>query len=121
MNPSRNVLSVGATMESGQRWPLSAYGRNVELMAPGNSVYSTHWREGERNAYVSMTGTSMAAPHAAAVAALLFSLDPTLSPAKVSEYVLQTASAMPEEGSGCSDCGYYTGDGLLNAGAAIHA
>lgn len=119
--PDPNVLSVGATMRSGQRWPLSGYGPNVEVMAPGDSVHSTHWRDGAQNAYVSMTGTSMAAPHAAAAAALLLSLDPTLSPARVMEYLARTASRMPGEGTGSFAYDDLTGYGLINVGAAVQA
>jgi len=116
-----SVLAVGATMESGERWPLSDFGPNVEVMAPGNSVYSTHWRQGEQNAYAAMTGTSMAAPHAAASAALLLSLDPTLTPASVIEYLARTATKVQGEGDGPIGYSDYTGHGLINAGAAVRA
>ena len=47
-----------ATTLEGTRWSLSNYGPNVDVVAPGATVYSTAPDGG----YEFMTGTSMAAP-----------------------------------------------------------
>jgi serine protease AprX len=63
--------------------------------------------------YVSLSGTSMAAPHVAGIVALLFDANPDLTPMQVKSILQQTASQMP---------GYEpfeVGAGLVNAYAAI--
>jgi len=65
--------------------------------------------------YTTFSGTSMAAPHAAGIIALMLEVDPTLSPAEIKELMQQTATTMP---------GYETwevGAGYVNAYAAIKA
>jgi hypothetical protein len=59
----------------------------VDLSAPGSSIYTTKMGGG----YRTMSGTSFAAPVVAGVAALMFSVDPTLTPAEVETILEQTA------------------------------
>jgi thermitase len=61
------VVSVAATDNRDQRAPFSTFNADVEVAAPGVSILST-WNNG---AYNTMSGTSMAAPHAAGVAAVI--------------------------------------------------
>lgn len=51
---------------------FSNYGIGVDIAAPGNPIYSTS----KSGKYVDMSGTSMAAPNAAGVAALIWSVNP---------------------------------------------
>lgn len=44
--------------------------------------------------YTHMSGTSMATPHVAGIAALLFEADPTLTPAEVKQILADTANPM---------------------------
>jgi subtilisin family serine protease len=60
------VLVVANSMMDDRRFPASSTGRCVDLYAPGSRIRSTT-PNGETASY---TGTSMAAPHAAGVAAL---------------------------------------------------
>jgi len=60
------VLTVAASDSSDRRASFSNYGSCVEIYAPGVSVTST-WNNGGTN---TISGTSMASPHAAGVAAL---------------------------------------------------
>lgn len=54
------------------RSKFSNYGFGVDIAAPGNPIYSTS----KSGKYVDMSGTSMAAPNAAGVAALIWSANP---------------------------------------------
>ncbi|THI85111.1 MAG: hypothetical protein CAF41_012810 [Nitrospira sp. CG24A] len=69
--------------------------------------------------YVSATGTSVSAPHVAGVAALLLSVNPTLSPAQVRSILQSSARPFPA-GSWCASSGVgLCGAGLLDAHAAM--
>lgn len=64
-----SVIAVGATNQENERCPFSNYGQNLELMAPGKDILSTMLDD----VYEYNTGTSMACPHVAGVAALVLS------------------------------------------------
>ena len=81
-------IVVGAVNSNKSRWYSSNYGSTVDLVAPGVNVYSTSW-ENVSNGYNSLTGTSMAAPHAASAAAMLKLSNSSYSPAEI-EHLLQT-------------------------------
>jgi subtilisin family serine protease len=110
------VLAVGATDSNGNRWTLSNYGPNVDVMAPGSSVYSTYWKTGLANSYAFASGTSMATPHAAGAAALLFSRDPSLTTSEVISYLTSTVVDMGEPGVDTLH-----GFGRIDVGAALTA
>ncbi|QFZ54481.1 peptidase S8 [Oceanihabitans sp. IOP_32] len=70
---------------------FSNYGkRNVDVFAPGSAVYSTF----PENEYKSISGTSMAAPGVAGVAALIRSYYPKLSAAQVKQVILDSGLAV---------------------------
>lgn len=64
-----HCLSVAATDRNDTWASFSNYGEWVDMAAPGSSIYSTL----TNNDYGSLIGTSMAAPHVAGIAGLLFS------------------------------------------------
>ncbi|HIH38479.1 S8 family serine peptidase [Candidatus Woesearchaeota archaeon] len=70
-----DVISVGAVDEYFQRWPQSNHGVDLELVAAGVDVNTTVLGDG----YALGTGTSLAAPHVAGIAALLKSYNNSLS------------------------------------------
>src|SRR6218665_559794 len=74
---SDNLLIVASTSSNGAMSYFSNYGKiNVDVAAPGSSIYSTT----PGNRYESMSGTSMASPTTAGVAAEVLSHYPNLSP-----------------------------------------
>ncbi|WP_143483549.1 S8 family serine peptidase [Propionicimonas paludicola] len=112
----RNVISVGSTNSAGQLASYSNYGGPTELTisAPGDGILSTINRGSTTATYAGysyMSGTSMAAPHVAAIAALLKSVEPTLLTSQVTEILRATAKA------GCSKSA--CGSGIAQANTAV--
>jgi len=70
------VVSVAATGKSDQRASFSTFNADVEVAAPGVDILST-WNDGGYNV---ISGTSMATPHAAAVAAVIAGRYPSDGP-----------------------------------------
>lgn len=62
------VLTVGAIKENNKPAPFSSFGPEVDLGAPGVGIWAAH-----KNDYASISGTSMATPHAVGVGALILS------------------------------------------------
>ncbi|MGW6691213.1 S8 family serine peptidase [Streptomyces sp. NPDC054961] len=97
----RQAVTVGATDVEDRRPAFSNLGPCVDLFAPGVSVVSA-WK-GSATALARASGTSMAAPHAAGVAALvladgLAAGGPRKTPAQVAETLLR--SAVPDRITG---------------------
>jgi subtilisin family serine protease len=87
---------------------FSNYGPSVDVTAPGVNVYST-WAGG---GYQTSSGTSMATPHVAGVAALMKAANPSITPAQV-ETILEQTGELPDgttPESGCSSTTQWSGD-----------
>jgi subtilisin family serine protease len=67
------VIAVGATDQDDFKASYSNYGSWIDVMAPGNHLYST--LAGSDDAYGSMSGTSQAAPLVSGFVSLLLSQD----------------------------------------------
>lgn len=78
-------ITVGATDINDAKASFSNYGTCVDLHAPGVSITSS-WATSD-TATNTISGTSMASPHVAGVAAQYLQLNPTASPAQVQQAI----------------------------------
>ena len=83
-----------------------------DISAPGTSIFST--LNSDTSSYGYESGTSMATPVVAGVAALVFAANPSLTPAEVKTILYETATDLGDSGW---DRTY--GWGLVNAAAAV--
>ncbi|MCL7456264.1 S8 family peptidase [Micromonospora echinofusca] len=92
MSPARvpAAITVGATHGNGQRAWFSNYGSCLDIFSQGVSVVSA-WHT-STTATSSLSGTSMAAPHIAALAAMYLSSNLTATPAQVRAGVMAGAT-----------------------------
>lgn len=90
--PVPNVISVAALDANGQLAGFSNFGaETVDVAAPGDFVWSTFIA----NLYFPLSGTSMAAPHVAGIAALVLSKEPNLTPAQIRSRIMNTTKPLP--------------------------
>ncbi len=87
-----NVIAVAATERTGERAIFSHYGKvSVDIAAPGVSIISTIPTSLGSSPYAPKHGTSMAAPHVAGAAALVWShLGATATYTKVRDRILNS-------------------------------
>lgn len=87
-----NLISVAATDEKDKLAFFSNYGKKTtHLAAPGVNVYSTI----PGNKYASFSGTSMACPHVAGAAALVWSARPEMTYKQVKSILLESVDKLP--------------------------
>jgi subtilisin family serine protease len=112
------VIAVSATDNTDTIASWSSRGPEIDLAAPGVSIYSTY----KGSTYKTLSGTSMAAPHVAGTVALVLTqtakcdadLNGTCSPAEVQQRLEATAEDLGETGK---DNLY--GSGLVDAEKAV--
>ena len=75
------MITVGSTTSTDAESSFSNYGTCVDILAPGSAIYSSDYLVD--NQVVTKSGTSMASPHVAGVAAQYLAGNPTASPATV--------------------------------------
>ncbi|HZK66065.1 MAG TPA: S8 family peptidase, partial [Chloroflexota bacterium] len=108
------VLAVAATDENDEVADFSQHHSYVGISAPGVHIVSTFWRDAGYGSYVSSSGTSDAAPHVSGLAALIWSVNPGLSPAQVKKIIQDTADDLGTPGND-----EYYGTGRINAYKAL--
>ncbi|MEB3195664.1 MAG: S8 family peptidase [Candidatus Sericytochromatia bacterium] len=105
-----DVLAVGATTVKDERARYSNTGSHLALVAPGSDILSTI----PDRQYARVSGTSMATPHVAGVAALLKSAEPRWTAANLRQRLLDSAVDLGAPGMDPE-----TGRGRLSAARAL--
>lgn len=106
------VIATSALASADALASYSSIGADVEVAAPGSSIYSL----APGGLYRHGSGTSMAQPHTAGVAGLIWSVNPALTNAEVRQILTETADDLGEPGR---DPRF--GHGRINAEAAVAA
>lgn len=104
------VICVAGSDKEGERYGYSNYGAAIDLTAPGRNVLTTQ----RDNNYKYVDGTSIAAPHVSAAAAMLLELRPDLTPAEVRGVLQATA-----QDGGDRKWDIYFGAGILDIEKAL--
>jgi len=117
MYPARypGVIAVSAIDRKNNLASFSSRGPEVTVAAPGVDILST-FRGGK---YRAMSGTSMACPHVAGVAALVLSRDGHISGRQVVKTITSTATRLPgltpeEQGSGLVNASFLAAGNRIN-------
>ncbi len=144
------VITVAATNKYGMRAYYSNYGSNVDVAAPGGeictpkngvdvpqaaadcqegggvnsnmilSTYNAGTQGPGADSYGWLQGTSMATPHVAGLAGLMYSVNPNLTPDQVETMLKSTARAFPTVSWHQCDTSL-CGAGIVDAQAALQA
>lgn len=106
-------------------------GQDLDVAAPGSWVVGPYQVNSGQTSYYFLGGTSMASPHVAGIVALMAQKDPSLTPAEVEDYLVNSAIYLapgcrtvltpygyPEEYCWDADA---TGAGLTTVDAALNA
>lgn len=110
----------------GNALPEPQVRQNVDIVAPdgtNTTFFPSATADADGDGFPNFFGTSAAAPHAAAVAALLLDAAPGSSPASINSALEQTAIDMDNPFSAGFDTGYdlASGFGLIQADLALDA
>ena len=105
------VIAVSATDSTDGQPSWSSRGPQVDLAAPGASIYSTY----KGDSYATLSGTSMASPHVAGAAALLLQVKPGLTPGQVKTYLQSTAELLSSLTANQQGAGLVDAEALVNA------
>ncbi|KXS97164.1 hypothetical protein AC578_3068 [Pseudocercospora eumusae] len=105
------ACTVGATTRQDTMASFSNFGSLLDIFAPGQNITSA-WI-GSKSAVNTISGTSMATPHVAGLAAYLLALEGPRSPAELCERIreLATRDLIGDVGEGSPNLIAYNGNG----------
>ncbi len=91
-SPARtpNAITVGSTTNTDARSSFSNFGTCVDIFGPGSSILSAGISS--TSATATLSGTSMASPHVAGVAALYLANNPSATPAQVATALINNST-----------------------------
>jgi serine protease len=91
-SPARapNAITVGSTTNTDARSSFSNFGTCVDIFGPGSSITSAWYTS--TTATNTISGTSMASPHVAGVAALYLAGNTTATPAQVTTAIINAST-----------------------------
>jgi thermitase len=104
------AVAVGATTSADTKAYYSNFGSTLDVVAPGDAIYSTLPASG----YGYMSGTSMATPHVSGLAALIWSMAPGLTRYQVANIIRLSADDLGAPGPDI-----FFGYGRINAWRAL--
>ncbi len=110
-----NVMAVGAININDQRAGFSNYGPHLDVGAPSPGILTTS-HQGTTSYDSNFGGTSAASPHVAGLAALVLSVDPSLTPDEVRQVINDNADDL-----GAAGFDNFFGHGRINCAATIAA
>lgn len=92
-SPARaaSAITVGSTTSTDARSSFSNFGTCVDIFGPGSSITSSWYTS--TTATNTISGTSMASPHVAGVAALYLATNTTATPAQVTTAIINASTA----------------------------
>jgi subtilisin family serine protease len=99
VSPARaaSAVTTGATTSRDARASYSNFGGCVDMFAPGSGITSA-WHTGS-GASATLSGTSMAAPHVAGIAARLLQADPGAGPSRIADLLTGSATSGAVDGT----------------------
>jgi aqualysin 1 len=120
-SPARepSALTVGATANNDSRASYSNFGSCLDLFAPGSSVTSAWYTS--TSAAAILSGTSMASPHVAGLAALVLQATPGASPAQVADAIKSAATPgkVTSAGTGSPNLLIFTATGTVSPSDSV--
>lgn len=128
------VLGVGASAENNDVTTYSNYGKNMDFLAPGGDTQlsigllglddsgykgSSNQQGIVTNNYAFTDGTSFSAPIASGVVALMYSVNPNITPAQVREILIETSDKIGLDSSYIDGFDKERAYGKINASKAV--
>lgn len=108
------TIAVGASDNQDQIASFTSAGPEMTVAAPGRNIYSTWDLNSDPDTYKRLSGTSFAVPYVAGTAALILSVNPTLTPAQVQGVLEHTTDDI-----GATGWDQASGWGRINAHRAL--
>ncbi len=110
-------MSVTALNQNGTNAKWSDYNEYKDISAPGVGIYATY--NSSRSSYSTLSGTSMATPLVAGIAALLWSVQPDLTVPQAFEALQKTTHALDPDGANYHDATQTGSAGAVDAYEAV--